>query len=223
MFMDELSSPSELSDQAEAQVPTVNAGGVSSDEPATPESQSPTWCIAVVRRNSEKVCRDILLSEGYEAYVATQTLMVRHVKKPIRPVEYVRIPAKVFVRLQFSHTRESTAFCIAHPFINRLMTDPARTFESTGIPRLAEVPDREIRRLRDMLDDRHHEVTFGDLDSTFSIDGPVRVAFGPLRDTEGTLARRKGKSYFVIQTQFLNCARILVSPSEVEPVDNKKR
>ena len=194
--------------EAAAQVPTVSAGGV----------PSPVWVIAIVRRNSEKVCRDQLLAEGVEAYVATQTLLVRHSKKRPRPVEYVRLPAKVFVRLRFSHPGEHTAFCMSHPYIHQFMTDPARSLKSTGVPNLAEVHDGELQRLRDVLNDTTHEVTFGELGADFTVETPVRVAFGPLRDTLGTLARRNGKSYFVVQTQFLNCARILVSPDEIIPL-----
>ena len=175
------------------------------------------WFIAVVKRNSEKVVRDLLRSEGYEAYVATQTMMRRYDKRRPKEVEYVRIPAKVFIRMpELPRGPALTLFFREHPYIPRFMTD--RAGSASGLLRYARIPDREMQRMRDVLGDPDNEVLFGYPDESYAYGDTVRVVRGPLRDMEGTLVSKDGKNYFCLVITDLNCAKVQVSLTDVEPV-----
>ena len=191
--------------------PTVSAGGV-------PEGgTTDVWFIAVVKRNSEKVVRDLLKGEGYEAYVATQTMMRRYDKRRPKEVEYVRIPAKVFIRLpELPRGPALTLFFREHPYIPRFMTD--RAGSASGLLRYAQIPNREMQRMRDVLGDPDNEVLFGYPDESYAYGDTVRVVRGPLRDMEGTLVSKDGKNYFCLVITDLNCAKVQVSLTDVEPV-----
>ena len=78
-----------------------DAVGVSDAEDSASEiaSEQRFWFVAVVNRNSEKLIREKLLQQGYDAYVASQ--MEDHVWANGRKkkIEHVLITAKVFIRL----------------------------------------------------------------------------------------------------------------------------
>ena len=193
--------------RAEEATPTVSAGGVPAGK----------WYVAIVKRNSEKTSRDQLKDEGYEAYVATQTMMRRYAKRKPQPVEYVRIPAKVFVRMEtFPEGAALSAFFASHPYISSFMTDRARKRTDSGRPAYAAIPDSEIRQVRAILDDTEREVLFGIPDESFTIGGTVRAVHGPLRGHEGTLACKNGKSWFCVEIKGLDWARVQISAADIE-------
>ena len=185
--------------KAEEETPTVSAVGVSRGK----------WYVAIVKRNSEKTSRDQLKDEGYEAYVATQTMMRRYAKRRPQPVEYVRIPAKVFVFMEsFPKGGALSAFFASHPYISSFMTDRARKRTDSGRTAYAAIPDSEIQQVRAILEDSEREVLFGIPDESFTIGEPVRAVYGPLRGLEGTLAYKSGKSYFCLEIKGLDWARV---------------
>ena len=193
--------------RAEEATPTVSAVGVPAGE----------WYVAIVKRNSEKTSRDQLKDEGYEAYVATQTMMRRYAKRRPKPVEYVRIPAKVFIRMEtFPEGAALSAFLASHPYISSFMTDRARKRTDSGRPAYAAIPDCEIRQVRAILDDTEREVLFGIPDESFTIGGTVRAVHGPLRGHEGTLACKNGKSWFCVEIKGLDWARVQISAADIE-------
>lgn len=200
----------------EAKGPTVSAGGVEGGEGKGP------WFVAIVKRNSEKACRDVLTEEGYQAYVATQTMMRRYAKRRPKPVEYVRIPAKVFVRMTVLPKGAAlTAFFRLHPHIFSLMTDSACSREGRSV--YAQIPDSQMREMREILGDPDNEVTFGYPDSTFRLGDTVRVVRGPLRSKEGILAFKGGKSYFCLMIPNLDWAKVQVNPNDLEPIAAARR
>ena len=192
---------------AEEATPTVSAVGVPGGK----------WYVAIVKRNSEKTSRDKLIDEGYEAYVATQTLVQRYAKRRPKPVEYVRIPAKVFVRMSsFPKGNALSAFFASHPYISSFMPDRARKRTEWGKPAYAEIPDSQIQQVRDILEDTEREVLFGIPDDSFTIGQTVRAVYGPLRGHEGTLAYKSGKSYFCLEIKGLDWARVQISKADIE-------
>jgi len=193
--------------KAEAATPTVSAGGVPGGK----------WYVAIVKRNSEKTSRDRLKDEGYEAYVATQTMMRRYAKRRPKAVEYVRIPAKVFVCMDsFPEGDALSAFFASHPYISSFMTDRARKRTDSGRTAYAAIPDSEIRQVRAILDDTEREVIFGIPDESFTIGETVRAVYGPLRGHEGTIAHKSGKSYFCLEIKGLDWARVQISKADLE-------
>ena len=192
-----------LSGGAEDMAPTVNTGGVS-----TP------WVVAIVKRNSEKVCRDSLLKEGLEAYVATQTIVRRYAKSRPKSVEYVRIPAKVFIRMHAIELPEDrTAFFSAHPYISSFMPDLSK-----GTRYWAEIPDYQMARMRQILGDPENEVTIGFPDESFTIGGKVK-GIGPLlHGLEGFLASKGDDTYFCVEIPGIDWAKIRISKDYLEPV-----
>ena len=196
--------------KAEEVTPTVSAGGVSGGK----------WYVAIVKRNSEKISRDKLIDEGYKAYVATQTMLRRYAKRRPKPVEYVRIPAKVFVRMDaFPVGNALSAFFASHPYISSFMPDFARKRTDYGRPGYAAIPDSEIQQVRAILDDTEREVLFGIPDDTFTIGQTVRAVYGPLRGHEGTLAYKSGKSYFCLEIKGLDWARVQISAADIEKLE----
>ena len=200
--------------------PTVSAGGVDiAENPLTATSQeastSPgTWLVAIVKRNTEKNCRKELEKQGLKAYVATQTIMHRYPKRRPKPVEYVRIPAKVFICMSSLHsTKARTEFFRSHPYISSFMPDRA-----TDNRTWAEIPDSQMQQMRAILGDPDREVLMGFPDDSYTIGGTVEAVFGPLRGHKGIIASREGKNYFCIEIPQLEWAKIRVSKDDIIPV-----
>ena len=207
----------------EEQMPTVSAGGVPGgdaslgvnirEEPSKPHF----WYVAIVKRNSEKVIRDELREKGHTCYVATQTVMRRYAKRRPKAVELVALPAKVFVYLPVLTRRAMNNFLKESPSVFGFMSDCALKGDEKSIG-LAAISDWEIQELRRILGNCEDEVTFGELDASFTVGDRVRAVYGPMRGYEGVLAQKNGKSYLVVNMNFLNFARVQISLSDVEPI-----
>ncbi len=214
MIMSEKSLLPETDTLAEAPSPTVSAGAVSQEE-------SPVWCVAIVKRNSEKDVRDKLTALGYEAYAATQTMRgVKYAKRKPKDVEYVRLPAKVFIRLRFKDHREEDIFLREHNYIYRFMPDYASRKDSLGRSAIAEIKHRDLMRMRGWLDDEDNEVVFGFPDASYEIGGWVKVVSGKMEGETGCIASKNGKSYIVLEIKGLSWARVQVSTKHLEPIPN---
>ena len=172
------------------------------------------WVVAIVKRNSEKIIRDQLREEGYDAYVATQTLMRRYEKRRPKAVEYVRLPAKVFLRMApLKSAKARSEFFKNHPSVTSFMTDRAK--DNRG---WAEIPDSQMRQMRAILGDTDNEVLFGMPDESYAIGGRVKAIGGVLHGLEGFVASRGGKNYLCIEITGLDWARISISKDRLEPL-----
>lgn len=192
----------------EEMMPTVSAVGVPTGEPTT-------WLVAIVKRNSEKTSRDLLRQEGLDAYVATQTIMRRYAKRRPKPVEYVRIPAKVFIRMLPPATpRARSEFFKNHPYVSSFMPDRAKARSQW-----AQIPDDQMSQMRYILGDTEHEVNFGFPDESYAIGGKVRAIGGLLHGLEGLIASREGSNYLCIEIEGLDWARISIPKERLEPLD----
>ena len=192
-------------------VPTVSAVAVSPSEPSP-------WCVAVVKRNSEKVVRDALLEEQLDAYVATQTLRVQYAKRHPQNVEYVRLPAKVFLHLSFKDAREQEHFRRQHPAITSFMPDFARRKDSHGRPVMALIPDSEMQRMRRWLEDDEHEVTFGYPDARYEVGGWARVVGTRFDGEQGRIARKDSGTYIILEVKGLSWATVRISQKNLVPL-----
>lgn len=207
--MEQITPPMGSFIETEDTVPTVSAEGI---------SESDKWFVAIVKRNSEKVSRDSLNAEGYTAYVATQTMMRRYAKRRPKAVEYVRIPAKVFLRMESFPTGKALSnFYKDHPYISGFMLDHARSRVDTHAPDYAVIYEREMREMRSILNDRDHEVLFGYPDESYVVGGTVKAVNGLLRGQEGTLVSKDGKSYFCLMIKGLDWAKVQVSREDIVP------
>ena len=196
-------------------LPTVSAEGVSGSEKPN------TWFVAIVKRNSEKVCRDMLLQEGFEAYVATQSLMRHYDKRRPKLVELVSIPAKVFIRMApLTTSKQRSLFFGSHPYISSFMLDRARELCDYGRINYAEIPDRQIQELRYMLHDAEKEVLFGYPDSSYQVGGWVKAVRGVMKGKEGRIASRNGKSFFCLEIPYLDWAKVQISLEDIVPIDH---
>ena len=211
MIMTKESLLSETEPLAEAPASTVSAGAVSHEE-------SPTWCVAIVKRNSEKDVRDKLTALGYEAYAATQTMRVKYNRHQPKVVEYVRLPAKVFLRMKFLDHREEDIFLRAHPYINRFLPDFASRKDSLGRSATAEIRHSELMRMRALLENKEDEVTFGMPDATYEIGGWVKVVGNKMEGETGRIASKNGKTYLLIEIKGLSWARVQVSTKYLVPI-----
>ena len=195
-------------------VPTVSAVAVSPPE-------NSTWCVAIVKRNSEKVIRDELREQGIEAYVATQTMRVKYAKRRPKDVEYVRLPAKVFLHLSFKDGKQQDVFRMAHPGISSFMPDYARPKDVFGRPVIAAISDGEMTRMRRWLDDTESEVLFGAPDASFEIGDWVRAVGTRLDGEVGRVASKAGKSYIVLEIKGLSWATVQIPTKHLIPLDAK--
>ena len=203
-------------------VPTVSAGGVPVGESVQSQAEiagpahmpSSFWYVAVVKRNSEKTSRDALLKEGLEAYVATQTMMRHYARRRPKAVEYVRIPAKVFLRMPpLKNEKARTKFFLSHPYITSFMPDFARSNRAW-----AEIPDSQMSMMRSILGDTENEVLVKYPDSSYAIGRKVKAVGGILHGLEGFIASQEGKDYFCVEIKGLDWAMIRISKQRLEPI-----
>lgn len=217
--MAECSSDVKMSGVTGNDVATVSAGGVPASEmpssSATPSNSTSDrchWYIGIVKRNTEKACRDRLIQAGYECYVATQTVS-RQYSKTRRPtdVEIVCISSKVFIRVD---EERRIAILKDYPFINRFMTDIAMKPDRWGRHPVAIVPDEQIRQLQYLLFHAAQPVYV--TDSPIQLGDEVRIMRGSLKGLTGHVVRTNNETYISIQIAALGYALASISPDDVE-------
>lgn len=171
------------------------------------------WYAAFVSTNTEKACRDRLIHQGYEAWVASQQeqRVWRNGRKSM--VERVVIPLIVFVRATEQERRQ----IVNYPYIHRFMTDKACAANDFGVHPVATIPDSEIESLRFILYQSDSPVSF--LSHPLKTGDSVRVVRGQLRGFEGQVTRyHDGHSYVVVNIGVLGCAMVRISLTDVEKV-----
>lgn len=193
----------EKASSATANMQIVSAGGV-------PERQ---WMVAIVKRNTEKACREKLLQLGYESYVATQreTRIYRCRKRT--NIERVIITSIVFI-----HTTERERIHILKecPFVHYFMTDKAGQANDFGRHPFAIIPDHQMEQLRFMLYNADVPVNFTSL--PLHLGDRIRVIRGKLTGLEGQIARTGNTSHIGIQIDFLGCALVDIPPTDLEKI-----
>ena len=199
-----MSDTSENSHSGSTALGVDDAVGVSSD------AEKRVWYVAVVNRNSEKLIRERLLQNGFEAYVASQLEEHRWANGRKKKVERVVISARIFIRLTEEERRE-----VVHlPYINYFMTDKARAVNEYGTHPLAVIPDREMQMLRFMLCNADMPVDF--VTTRLRAGDRIRIIRGPLKGFEGEVTRQLCDTYVFIRLSILGAATTRVTPQDIE-------
>ena len=170
------------------------------------------WFVAIVKRNTEKSCRDKLLQMGYEAYVATQEDIRQWRNGTKKKIERVVITTIVFIRT----TEKERRVIVNLPFINRFMTNKSAPKTSYGNNPIATIPDSQMRLLQFMLYNADSEVSFSN--NPLRANDRIKVVRGSLKGFEGNVVRTNGTTFIVVNLDILGCAMIHVSPSDIKRI-----
>lgn len=186
----------------EATENVVSAGGV-------PHRK---WFAAVVKRNTEKACREKLQELGYESYVATQeeTRVWRNGER--RKVERVIISTIIFVRA----TEQERIHTLKLGFINRYLTNKALPANDLGRHPIATIPDNQMQQLQFMLYNADAPVNFADM--PLRLGDRVRITRGSLTGLEGNIIRNASTHYIVVNIDFLGSAMVNISLGDIERI-----
>ena len=178
-----------------------------------PSGKDRAWYVAYVGTNQEKACRDRLIKQGFEAWVASQ--QEERVWRNGRrlKVEHVVIPLIVFIRT----TEEERRQIVALPFIHRFLTDKAGRVNSYGVHPVATIPDQEIQHLQFMLYQSDQPIIF--VSRPLHAGDTIRVVRGSLQGFECQVTRyHDGDTYVVANIGILGCAMVRIALSDVEPL-----
>ena len=171
------------------------------------------WYAAFVSTNTEKACRDRLIHQGHEAWVASQQELRVWRNGRRSKVERVVIPLIVFVRATEQERRQ----IVNYPYIHRFMTDKARAVNDFGVHPVATIPDCQIESLKFILYQSDSPVSF--LSHPLKTGDSVRVVRGQLQGLEGQVTRNHdGHNYVVVNIGVLGCAMVRISLTDVEKV-----
>lgn len=170
------------------------------------------WFVAIVKRNTEKSCRDKLNKMGYESYVATQTELRKWSNGTKKTVERVVISAIVFIKA----TEQERRFLVTLPFINKFMTDKSGQKNPYGRSPIATIPDSQMQTLQFMLYNADSEVIF--TDTPFRLGDSIRVIRGSLKNFCGNIVKTNGTTYVVVNLDLLGTAMTRISISDIEKI-----
>ena len=192
------------------QVSSTNAAADDAVGMPSPSVQSPLqWYVALVRHNTEKQLRDILSSQGFEVYIATQPRLRVYPSGRKKWVEALVIPSKLFIKC----TDRQRLEVVRHPFIYRFMTNPS-ALTPQGHRQVAVVSEKELQTLRFMLNQTDYLVDF--VAAPFQTKDRVRIIRGSLKGLEGEVAETATKNKEVIITlPLLGSARVSIPPSDL--------
>lgn len=171
----------------------------------------PVWYIAVVGHNTEKAVSQRLQKLGYETYVASQ-LQTRIWKNGRKvKIQKVVIPLIVFIRC----TEEQRRQIVSLPYINRFMVNRAATSVNGLSSPIATISQKEIDKLRQMLDQSDIPVTF--IDTPFKINDDVTVVKGSLAGISGkVIATSDNKSEVIVAIGLLGAAKMTINASHLQ-------
>ena len=169
------------------------------------------WYVALVNNNTEKSVQQKLSSQGYETYVAKQSVIRIWKNGKKATVDKVVLPLTVFIRCTEQERRQ----IVTLPYINRFMVNKAsRTVSGQSRP-LATVSDSEIELLRFMLGQSDIPITFEEV--PFKVHDRVMIIRGHLKGIEGEVLRtRDDKSEVIVRVDLFGAARMTIDSTELE-------
>lgn len=178
------------------------------------------WYVAIVSNNTEKVCAEKIAALGYDTYVPTQKELRRWKNGRRKIIDRIVIPAAVFVRCTET---DRLHHVVSLPFVKRFMVNRAAAANKFGWHPVAVVPDREIQKLRFILYNSDAAITIEPL--PLRLGDKVRVVRGNLIGLEGNVVRCEGSAMsdassldIVVQLDILGCARMNISPADLEKI-----
>ena len=183
-------------------------------------SQPFRWYVAIVSNNTEKVCAEKIAALGYDTYVPTQKELRRWKNGRRKIIDRIVIPAAVFVRCTEADRRHHV---VNLPFVKRFMVNRAAATNQYGWHPVAIVSDREIEKLRFILYNSDAAITIEPL--PLRLGDKVRVVRGKLLGLEGNIVRCESHDSadaanldIVVQLDILGCARMNISPTDLEKI-----
>lgn len=171
------------------------------------------WYVAVVNNRTERSTAERLNALGYETYVAAQDEVRVWRNGRRHRTHRIAIPAMIFIRCTEARRLEAVRL----PYIFRFLSNRAAEASDDGRRRIATVPEREMATLRFMLGQSEVPVEIGE--RTYVAGQRVRVTRGRLQGLEGeTLTDSDGRMELYVQLDILGCARLTISPTDLEPL-----
>lgn len=171
------------------------------------------WYVAIVNNRAEKASALRLSALGYECFVATQQEM--HIWKNGRraKIDRIVIPSMIFIHCTETERRN----IVTLPFIFRFLTNKAANSGPAGRP-VAVIPHSQMQQLRFMLGKSDRPVEFAE--GRYRQGDKVRIIRGSLCGLEGeVLTSDDGKKELLIRLDILGCAKVLIDPIEIEPIE----
>lgn len=169
------------------------------------------WFVAIVKNNTEKSSCERLLTMGYNAFVAKQTVLrVWKNGKKVK-VDKIVIPSMVFIKCTEAERRD----VVTLPFINRfLVNSAARSINGVTRP-LAVIPDAQIEQLRFMLGQSDIPISF--VDTPLRPHDKVIITRGSLTGIEGEVIQTiDGKSDVIVKVDILGSAKMSINTNNLE-------
>ena len=168
------------------------------------------WYIGIVPPKHEQKVGEILASEGYETYVASQPRLKVYSSGRKKWVTQVLIHSKIFIKC----TDKERHLILKNPEVLRFMTNPSSAKDS-GHRALAVIPNREIETLKFMLGQKEYPVSFQDL--KLATGDKVKIIRGSLKGLEGfVFSSGNTNEEVIIKLDFLGCAKVNISTSNLE-------
>lgn len=172
------------------------------------------WYIAEVRTGRERICRDQLLLNHYEAYVASRVEEHVYASRNRRKIEKILIPSKLFLHISDKDRIDVLRLC--SPSIYKFMTDKAHSIGSNGMHPYATVPDEQMRQMQFMLGYAEKPVSFST--SSLCEGDPIRVVRGPLSGLEGSFLHSNGNTYVAVRIALLGYTLTEIPESDIIPI-----
>lgn len=178
----------------------------------TIDSNSRHWYVARVGNRAEHTSCERLGKMGYEAYVASrkEIHLWRNGRK--KKIDKVVISSYVFVRV----TEEERRLIVNFPFIKSFVMNLSDVNKYGG-HQLAVIPDDEMRRFRDFLNDAQGDVCFT---SSFKLGEKVMITGWGGSDYEASIVHLPDdRTHYVgVRLETLGCAYVEISPDRLKPV-----
>ena len=169
------------------------------------------WYVCIVKRHKERDCRDFINTPGnfdfkVEAYAATQPKVEvdskgrpKNTSASAKSKEQVVIHGKLFVRVDMLHRVDVLKKCL---YLVSYMKDPLLELTDNGFTDFARVPDKEIKRLRGILEMADDKVEY--MEFVPQVADEVEVIGGLLsrsalfKDLKGKVEMLNGSKYATV-------------------------
>ena len=170
------------------------------------------WFVAIVRHNTEKSVCDSLISQGINAYVASQPRLRIYPSGRKKWIHAVIISSKVFIRC----SEKQRLAIVRNPLIYRFLTNPGGALVNGHRP-LAVIPDAEMDTLRFMLGQSDFPVSFDA--SQYPPGAAVAVVRGSLKGLRGEVIETDSvHKEIIIRLDLLGCAKVQIPASDLSPL-----
>lgn len=168
------------------------------------------WYIGIVPPKHEKKVGELLASEGYETYIASQPRLRVYSSGRKKWVTQILIHSRIFIKC----TDQERRLILKYPQVLRFMTNPSGKMVGGHKP-LAIIPSKEMETLKFMLGQKEYPVTFQDL--KLATGDKVKIIRGSLKGLEGfVFSSGNTNEDVIVKLDLLGCAKVNISTSNLE-------